>query len=101
MLRIDDIHATGVIRYNGSIFTEKAPENFEVIGNSEELKSEVSPPEKTSSEQDEVFSYPSRRLGISSPHEVWWISSAPAGLDIITHQRASSCDLMIYNTSCW
>ena len=23
-----------------------------------------------------VFFYPSRRLGISSPHEVWWISSA-------------------------
>ena len=23
-----------------------------------------------------VFFYPSRRLSISSPHEVWWISSA-------------------------
>ena len=42
---------------HSSLFTKNAPENFEVIGNSEELKSEsyigsdssqVSPPEKTS-----------------------------------------------------
>ncbi len=31
-----------------------------------------------------VFFYPSRRLGISSPHEVWWISSA---LWAVYHQR--------------
>ena len=56
-------------------------------------------PPKNTAEKDTfsaVFFYPSRRLGISSPHEVWWISSAPAGLDIITHQRVSFCDLMIY-----
>ena len=35
------------------------------------------------------FVYPSRRLGISSPREVRCISSAPLGLYLITHQRAS------------
>ena len=34
-----------------------------------------------------VFFYPSRRLGISSPHEVWWISSA---LWAVYH-HASAC----------
>ena len=36
-------------------------------------------PPKNTAEKDTfsaVFFYPSRRLGISSPHEVWWISSA-------------------------
>ena len=50
---------------HSSLFTGHAPENFEVISNSEELKSEsyfgsdssqVSPPDKTSSEKGEVFS---------------------------------------------
>ena len=34
-----------------------------------------------------VFFYPSRRLGISSPHEAWWISSA---LWAVYH-HASAC----------
>ena len=46
------------------------------------------PPEKSKS-QDLLFSYPSRRLGISSPREVRCISSAPLGLYLITRQRAS------------
>ena len=39
-------------------------------------------PPKNTAEKDTfsaVFFYPSRRLGISSPHEVWWISSALLG----------------------
>ena len=48
-----------------------------------------------------LFVYPSRRLGISSPHNVRCISSAPLGLYLITRQRASYCGLMRYNTSCW
>ena len=69
---------------HSSLFTENAPENFEVIGNSEELKSgsyidsdsfRVSPPPtKTSSEQGEVFVYPSRRLGISSDFGLYLIT---------------------------
>ena len=47
-----------------------------------------------------LFFYPSRRLGISLTHGVRRISSAPVGLDIITHQRAFLCDLMRYNTAC-
>ena len=35
------------------------------------------------------FFYPSRRLGISSPHEVRCISSTPAGLYLITPWRVS------------
>ena len=39
------------------------------------------------------FFYPSRRLGISSPHNVRCISSAPLGLYLITRQRAFSLRL--------
>ena len=53
------------------------------------------------STKSSFFVYPSRRLGISSPREVRRISSAPLGLYLITRQRASTCGLMIYNTSCW
>ena len=41
------------------------------------------------STRSSFFVYPSRRLGISSPHEVRCISSAPAGLYLITRKRAS------------
>ena len=47
-------------------------------------------PPKNTAENDTfsaVFFYPSRRLGISSPHEVWWISSA---LWAVYH-HASAC----------
>ena len=47
-------------------------------------------PPKNTAEKDTfsaVFFYPSRRLGISSPHEVWWISSA---LWAVYH-HASAC----------
>jgi hypothetical protein len=37
-------------------------------------KIHLSPPEKTSSEQGEVFSYPSRRLGISSDFSLYLIT---------------------------
>ena len=47
------------------------------------------------------FFYPSRRLSISSAHEVRCISSAPLGLYITTHRHALSCGLMRYNTLCW
>ena len=47
------------------------------------------------------------RIFLSKP-QAWhiiatqsWISSAPMGLYLITRQRASTCGLMIYNTSCW
>ena len=49
-----------------------------------------SAPPKNTAEKDTfsaVFFYPSRRLGISSPHEVWWISSA---LWAVYH-HASAC----------
>ena len=49
-----------------------------------------SPAPKNTAEKDTfsaVFFYPSRRLGISSPHEVWWISSA---LWAVYH-HASTC----------
>ena len=49
-----------------------------------------SPFTKNTAEKDRfstVFFYPSRRLGISSPHEVWWISSA---LWAVYH-HASAC----------
>ena len=58
-----------------------------------------SPPTKTehlSTDKCSVFVYPSRRLGISSPREARCISSAPAGLYLITRQRVSACGLMIY-----
>ena len=45
------------------------------------------------STKSSFFVYPSRRLGISSPHEVRCISSAPLGLYLITRQRASSLRL--------
>ena len=48
------------------------------------------PAPKNTAEKDAfsaVFFYPSRRLGISSPHEVWWISSA---LWAVYH-HASAC----------
>ena len=47
-------------------------------------------PPKNTAEKDTfsaVFFYPSRRLSISSPHEVWWISSA---LWAVYH-HASAC----------
>ena len=50
-----------------------------------------------------AFFYPSRRLGISSPHEVRCISSRAARRPCIS-SRASvhfPCDLMIYNASHW
>ena len=49
-----------------------------------------SPPTKREllSTKSSLFVYPSRRLGISSPREVRCISSAPAGLYLITRQRA-------------
>ena len=50
------------------------------------------PPTKTehlSTDKCSVFVYPSRRLGISSPHNARCISSAPLGLYLITRQRAS------------
>ena len=50
----------------------------------------LSPAPKNTAEKDTfsaVFFYPSRRLGISSPHEVWWISSA---LWAVYH-HASAC----------
>ena len=67
------------------------------------------PPTKTehlSTDKCSVFVYPSRRLGISSPHNVRCISSAPLGLYLITRQRAFSlrldemqhCVLMICNS---
>ena len=47
------------------------------------------------------------RIFLSKP-QAWhiiatqsWISSAPTGLYLITRQRASTCGLMIFNTSCW
>ena len=47
------------------------------------------------------FFYPNRRFGISSPHEVWWISSA---LWAVYHHGIAvhtlSCGLMRYNTAC-
>ena len=54
-----------------------------------------------------LFFYPSRRLGISSPHKVRCISSAPLGLYLITRQRVfflrldeiQHCVLVIYNAS--
>lgn len=57
------------------------------------------------STKSSLFVYPSHRLCISSPHNVRCISSAPAGLDIITRQRASylrlddiqNCVLVICN----
>ena len=41
------------------------------------------PPKKNEANAS-FFFYPSRRLGISSPHEVRCISSAPVGLYLIT-----------------
>ena len=48
------------------------------------------PPPKNTAKKDTfsaVFFYPNRRFGISSPHEVWWISSA---LWAVYH-HASAC----------
>ena len=58
------------------------------------------------STKSSFFFYPSRRLGISSPHKVRCISSAPLGLYLITRQRVfflrldemQHCVLMIYNS---
>ena len=62
-----------------------------------------SSPPKNTAEKDTfsaVFFYPSRRLGISSPHEVWWISSA---LWAVYHHAMACilCGLMIYNAPHW
>ena len=58
------------------------------------------------STKSSFFFYPSRRLGISSPHKVRCISSAPLGLYLTTRQRVfflrpdemQHCVLMIYNS---
>ena len=58
------------------------------------------------STKSSFFFYPSRRLGISSPHKVRCISSAPLGLYLITRQRVfflrldemQHCVLMICNS---
>ena len=71
-----------VITYNYK--NQSKTVSFDEI-NSSSLTSKGSP--KNTAEKDTfsaVFFYPSRRLGISSPHEVWWISSAPLELYIIT-----------------
>ena len=46
------------------------------------------------------FFYPSRRLGISSRRSRVYHQGRIAPLYLITRQRVSSCDLMIYNTLC-
>ena len=46
------------------------------------------PAPKKNEAKASFFFYPSRRLGISSPHKVRRISSAPLGLYLITRQRA-------------
>jgi len=54
-----------------------------------------------STDKCSVFVYPSRRLGISSPHNVRCISSRAASRPCIS-SRASvhlACGLMIYNAS--
>ena len=66
------------------------------------------PPKKNEllSTKSSFFFYPSRRLGISSPHKVRCISSAPLGLYLITRQRVfflrldemQHCVLMICNS---
>ena len=52
----------------------------------QEFESPTSAPKNTAEKDtfSAVFFYPSRRLGISSPHEVWWISSA---LWAVYHRR--------------
>ena len=56
---------------------------------------------KNSKSTDLEFFYPSRRLGISSDASRYIIKGGFPPLHLITHQRASSCGLMIYNTTCW
>ena len=56
---------------------------------------------KNSKSTDLEFFYPSRRLGISSEASRYIIKGGFPPLHLITHQRASSCGLMIYNTTCW
>jgi len=48
-----------------------------------------------------LLDYPSRRLGISSPHNVRCISSAPLGLYLITRQRAFSLRLDFIYQNCF
>ena len=51
---------------------------------------------KNSKSTDLEFFYPSRRLGISSDASRYIIKGDFPPLHLITHQRASSCGLMIY-----
>ena len=56
--------------------------------------------EHLSTDKCSLFVYPSRRLGISSRRSRVYHQGRNAPLYLITRQRAFSCGLMIYNTSC-
>ena len=80
------------------------------VGRATGARVQISPSPPTKKEllstKSSFFVYPSRRLGISSPHKVRCISSAPLGLYLITRQRVfflrldemQHCVLMIYNS---